>query len=231
MDVDTNNTTGKTMRTHLPVTATAVEVTAQDNILSTTALKGRITYFNPDSVRISGYETQELFGDHYWVDAFTCPLSADGKTVAYQSVRSKPAPEYIKRTERLYSLLRNGKTLKFTSLSLYHRLLITLAVALLPALLGCAPHPAAGTWSAASGDFSRLEITYEGRALLYAAGEETASRHCFWGGESALSIALTCKPAFDTSSEERYRLAILADGSAELTRDGTVQARLSRQDK
>lgn len=105
------------------------------------------------------------------------------------------------------------------------------AAALLPALNGCAPHPATGTWNAASGGFSRLEITYEGRALLYAAGEETASRHCFWGGESAQSIALTCKPAFDTSTEERYRLAILADGSAELTRDGTVQARLSRQDK
>lgn len=105
--------------------------------------------------------------------------------------------------------------------------------ALLLALSGCAPHPAAGTWATsdeAAQGFSRLEITYDGRALLYAAGEEKAGRHCFWGGESAQSIALTCKPAFDTNIEERYRLILAADGSAELLRDGKAEARLSRQD-
>lgn len=160
------------MRTNLPVTTTAVEVAEQDNILSTTDLKGRITYVNQDFVRISGYPSNELLGephnlvrhpdmppaafadlwqhlkagkswmglvknrckngDYYWVDAFATPITASGKTVEYQSVRTKPNPEHVKRAERIYRLLRGGKTLKLRTLGLYHRLLLAFALALLP---------------------------------------------------------------------------------------------------
>lgn len=160
------------MRSNLPVTTTAVEVAEQDNILSTTDLKGCITYANQDFVRISGYTVKELqgephnlvrhpdmpaaafddlwqhikagkswmglvknrckSGDYYWVDAFASPITAGGKTVEYQSVRTRPQPEHIKRAEQVYQQLRSGKVLKLGALSLYHRLLLVLGLALLP---------------------------------------------------------------------------------------------------
>jgi hypothetical protein len=114
------------------------------------------------------------------------------------------------------------------------RLALLSAAPLLLALAGCSPHPATGSWispTQADSGFSRLEVTYEGQALLFEAGEKEAGRRCFWGGESAQAIALTCKPAFNPESEERYRLTIGEDGSASLTRDGKVAARFSRPDR
>lgn len=56
-----------------------------------------------------------------------------------------------------------------------------------------------------------------------------AGRHGFWGGESAQTIALSCKPAFNTELEERYHLLLTEDGSTTLMRDGMAIARMSRQ--
>ncbi len=50
------------MRKNLPVTGQAVEVEEHANILSTTDLKGQITYINSDFVRISGFSAEELKG-------------------------------------------------------------------------------------------------------------------------------------------------------------------------
>ncbi|CAD5108130.1 methyl-accepting chemotaxis protein [Zestomonas carbonaria] len=50
------------MKINLPVSGRAVEVDAAANILSTTDLKGRVTYVNPDFVRISGFSEEELLG-------------------------------------------------------------------------------------------------------------------------------------------------------------------------
>lgn len=60
-------------------------------------------------------------GGYYWVSAFITPITdAAGKVVEYQSVRSKPNREWVKRAEHLYSQLRQGKTptrLKFPRFS------------------------------------------------------------------------------------------------------------------
>ncbi|SDS07195.1 methyl-accepting chemotaxis sensory transducer with Pas/Pac sensor [Pseudomonas asplenii] len=50
------------MKINLPVTGRNVEVARDANILSTTDLKGCITYANPDFIRISGYSQEELLG-------------------------------------------------------------------------------------------------------------------------------------------------------------------------
>ncbi|QXI29504.1 methyl-accepting chemotaxis protein [Pseudomonas vanderleydeniana] len=50
------------MKINLPVTGRNVEVARDANILSTTDLKGGITYANPDFIRISGYSREELLG-------------------------------------------------------------------------------------------------------------------------------------------------------------------------
>ena len=50
------------MKINLPVSQREVAVGARANILSTTDLKGVITYVNPDFIAISGFEEDELLG-------------------------------------------------------------------------------------------------------------------------------------------------------------------------
>lgn len=53
------------MKINHPVTGRAVGVGAQASILSTTNLKGAITYVNPDFIAISGFEEEELLGSNH----------------------------------------------------------------------------------------------------------------------------------------------------------------------
>lgn len=50
------------MKQNLPVTEHEYVLTEADNIISTTDLKGRITYCNEDFIRISGFSNDELIG-------------------------------------------------------------------------------------------------------------------------------------------------------------------------
>lgn len=48
-------------------------------------------------------------GDHYWVNAYVTPIAdKTGKTVEYQSVRTKPDRDVVARTEKIYEQLNNG---------------------------------------------------------------------------------------------------------------------------
>lgn len=49
-------------------------------------------------------------GDFYWVDAYVTPVTERGKVVGFESVRSCPKREDIKRVEKLYSRIKQGKT-------------------------------------------------------------------------------------------------------------------------
>ncbi|WP_343222695.1 PAS domain-containing methyl-accepting chemotaxis protein [Marinobacterium ramblicola] len=53
------------MKTNLPVTQIEDDYSASSNILSTTDLRGSITYVNEDFVRISGFAQQELLGSNH----------------------------------------------------------------------------------------------------------------------------------------------------------------------
>jgi len=48
-------------------------------------------------------------GDHYWVSAYATPVTRDGQTVEYQSVRTRPGAGQIEAAERWYGWLRNGR--------------------------------------------------------------------------------------------------------------------------
>lgn len=48
-------------------------------------------------------------GDYYWVDAYVTPVTEGGRVVGYESVRSCPSREDIKRAEKLYSAINQGK--------------------------------------------------------------------------------------------------------------------------
>ncbi len=119
-------------------------------LLSTTDLKGRVTYANEDFCQIAGFNCDELIGhghnivrhkdmpkaafanlwdtikqgdswmgpvknhckngDHYWVNAYVTPIKDDnGKTVEYQSVRTKPSPEVVARAEKRYQQINADK--------------------------------------------------------------------------------------------------------------------------
>jgi aerotaxis receptor len=53
------------MKKNLPITNQEVDYPANANILSTTNLKGALTYFNKDFLDISGFESDELMGKNH----------------------------------------------------------------------------------------------------------------------------------------------------------------------
>lgn len=57
-------------------------------------------------------------GGFYWVDAFVTPVWENGEVIAYESVRTKPAAEAVKRATLAYASLNKGKKLhSFTRFS------------------------------------------------------------------------------------------------------------------
>lgn len=49
-------------------------------------------------------------GDHYWVSAYVTPVVEGNNVVGYQSVRTKPRPEWVARADKLYKRINNGKS-------------------------------------------------------------------------------------------------------------------------
>jgi aerotaxis receptor len=49
-------------------------------------------------------------GDHYWVNAYVTPMvDGNGTVVGYESVRTKPSADHIRRATQLYARLNAGK--------------------------------------------------------------------------------------------------------------------------
>jgi aerotaxis receptor len=57
-------------------------------------------------------------GDHYWVSAYATPVTRDGVTVEYQSVRTKPDASQVVAAERAYARLRTQKRLPLPRLGM-----------------------------------------------------------------------------------------------------------------
>ena len=138
------------MKRNFPITGNEIAYADSANILSTTDLKGAVTYVNDDFIDISGFTSDELLGknhnivrhpemppaafeslwstikagnswmglvknrckngDHYWVSAYVTPISENGATIEYQSVRTQPDRPLVEKAERLYAVLLSGKT-------------------------------------------------------------------------------------------------------------------------
>lgn len=137
------------MRKNLPVTQRERVFPSERRLISTTDLKGQITYCNEAFIDVCGFTREELLraphnlvrhpdvppavfahmwetlkagrpwmgivknrcknGDHYWVNAYVVPVRENGKVVGYESVRSKPSVEQIRRAEALYQRINSGK--------------------------------------------------------------------------------------------------------------------------
>ncbi|GAA0794964.1 methyl-accepting chemotaxis protein [Marinobacterium sediminicola] len=181
------------MKKNLPVTHVEEDYPASANILSTTNLKGAITYVNEDFIKVSGFHTDELLGqnhnivrhpdmppaafgqlwgtvksgeswmgmvknrckngNHYWVDAYVTPIKKGGAVAEYQSVRRKPAREFVQRAEEVYPQLMAGKTPRVlkNTLSLSSKTLLWLLLPLLSIFLSAwlVPEPGVAQWAVA----------------------------------------------------------------------------------
>ena len=138
------------MRKNLPVTDRERMLGDGDTLVSTTDLKGRITYCNPSFIAISGFSEDELIGkahnlvrhpdmpeeafadmwatiqsgrpwtalvknrckngDFYWVRANATPLTENGATVGYMSVRTRPSREEVAAADLLYAAIREKRS-------------------------------------------------------------------------------------------------------------------------
>jgi aerotaxis receptor len=165
------------MKINTPVTDNEVDYPEHDNLLSTTNLKGAITYCNEDFIKVSGFSEEELIGQnhnivrhpdmppaafadlwsclkreqpwmgivknrckdgsYYWVDAYVTPIKENGKVNEYQSVRTKPERNTVRRAEKIYRQLMQGKTplaLRLPKFSMRTKLLAGFACAVAPPL-------------------------------------------------------------------------------------------------
>ena len=72
-------------------------------------------------------------GDYYWVDAYVTPTFEDGRVTGYQSVRTKPEQDCVKRADAFYTLLREKKMprLKLPAMGLATRIFSAFALVLM----------------------------------------------------------------------------------------------------
>ena len=48
-------------------------------------------------------------GDHYWVSAYVTPVFTNGQLIGYESVRTLPSRDLIRRAEQYYQEINSGK--------------------------------------------------------------------------------------------------------------------------
>jgi len=124
------------------------------------------------------------------------------------------------------------------------RLLTTATLTYL--LMACTPHPGTGNWLTTGEEnvnfvkeFARLDVDHDGRTDIFnttagqqndAADPSSAVRRCFWRGQDAQTILMTCVVASDTDVEESYLLRVNPDGGvADLIKGETVIGRFVRE--
>lgn len=70
-------------------------------------------------------------GGYYWVDAFASPIMNNGTIVEYQSVRTTPEREHVKRASKVYKSLNRGRlpiSVKFPTIPLWIKCALSIIV-------------------------------------------------------------------------------------------------------
>ncbi len=179
-------------------------------------------------------------GDYYWVDAFATPITKNGKICEYQSVRVRPDPECVKRAEKSYRQINDGKRITALRKSLPLQLQVSLLslASLLPLLtlllLTEAPSPAL------IGGATLLSaiLAFGGTALLLqpfnkavekakAVVDNPLMRYIYTGrtdeiGQLELSLKMTC-------SEQNAVVSRMADILENLGQASTCTAAIAEQ--
>ncbi len=106
-------------------------------------------------------------GRYYWVDAYVAPIKEHGKVQGYQSVRTKPERSTVRRAEKIYRQLMQGRmplALRLPAIGIHSKLAAGFTLALVPPL-----------WVLATGSTVGSLTTWAIGALsLCAAGVTTA---------------------------------------------------------
>lgn len=72
-------------------------------------------------------------GDHYWVSAYVTPITDKGEIIGYESVRSCPSRNDVKRAEKLYKSIKEKR--KKIRIPFLAQFFLQLGALLIPALL------------------------------------------------------------------------------------------------
>lgn len=102
-------------------------------------------------------------GDHYWVNAYVTPITKNGQTIGYESVRVVPAREDVKRAEAIYTKINKGQS--FISKLPEQLFPATFAVSLIASIgagFALGPVTGLGIWAAAA--FGMTLWQYRGRS-------------------------------------------------------------------
>lgn len=79
-------------------------------------------------------------GDHYWVDGYISPVVEGDEIIGFESVRSKPSTERVKRAEQVYQRIRENRRAgllhRIEQLSLPKRSVCSFGISAVLALLG-----------------------------------------------------------------------------------------------
>ncbi|OPX56677.1 methyl-accepting chemotaxis sensory transducer with Pas/Pac sensor [Oceanospirillum multiglobuliferum] len=203
------------MRKNLPITQVERTFPKDVPLVSTTDLKGQITYVNDAFVEISGFTREDLMGkahnmvrhpdvpppvfedmwktlkqgkpwmgivknrckngDYYWVNAFVTPIIENGHVIGYQSVRSTPKKNQVRRAEEIYARVnKGGKRFSLYDVNLSTSMpLLVLLSAFTPTLgawvLGLSPMVSLGI-SAATAVLAIMMVSFFLKPLKLAAG-------------------------------------------------------------
>ncbi len=91
------------MKKNLPVTGQAIDFADDTNILSTTDLKGRITYVNQAFINLSGFDETELLGKshniHWILDVITAIAERTSLLALNAAIEAARAGEQGRATE------------------------------------------------------------------------------------------------------------------------------------
>jgi PAS domain S-box-containing protein len=193
------------MKINTPVKDHEINYPEDLNLLSTTNLKGAITYCNDDFSQVSGFAQEELVGhnhnivrhpdmppaafadlwstiknqkswmgivknrckdgSYYWVNAYVTPIKENGEVKEFQSVRTKPERDTVRRAEKIYRLLMQGKTpqaLRLPKISIRTKLTTGFTLATVPPLLAITGNIATGglaSWAIAALSLASAGVT------------------------------------------------------------------------
>lgn len=99
-------------------------------------------------------------------------------------------------------------------------------------IAGCSPHPGTGEWKSTTENnlnIEKVSVFFTPKVLFYAEAIKDPVMQCGWWALDNKVIEMECVHLANTEIKEKYQIEVIADGKAELTKEGTAITSLSRQ--
>ena len=98
-------------------------------------------------------------------------------------------------------------------------------------IVGCSPHPVAGTWLSSAPNeagFEKVVVHFEAELEVYSAASDEPVLKCRWWATSKQNAELECMPTATPEMREKYQFNVV-DDTAELMKQSKLVARFKRQ--